>query len=456
MRVHTVSELEKRLGIWFYATRTAGIGGIIKQKPSDFIVREVTNREEGDTGRFLILELKKDNWDTHSVIRELSRRLGISRKRIGFAGTKDKFAVTTQKISISGIEEDDLAHIRLKDVTLRIIGRSNKPVSLGDLYGNEFEITIRGLKGSEDEILQRINSISAEIDAMGGIPNFFGVQRFGINRPITHIVGERLIRGDVKGAVMTYLAYITPDESESEEVREARQLCQEGNFKECLKRMPLRYERAILNELVKAKKSTEQLSESDYIAAFNALPVNLQKLFIHAYQAYLFNLVLSKRMSLSLSLSLNLNMNRQQPFNAALVGDIVCYRNEHGFADPAKLERVTEEKVDAINRLIKRGRAFVTAPVFGFATELGAGLEGEIEREVLAAEGIELSDFKLNVLPALSSRGTRRPIIVPVKVNCKELSDDEMNPGCKRVKLNFFLPKGSYATVVLREYMKMK
>ncbi|RLG34932.1 tRNA pseudouridine(13) synthase TruD, partial [Methanosarcinales archaeon] len=352
-------------------------------------------------------------------------------------------------ISISGIEDDDLAHIRLKDVTLRIIGRSNKPVSLGDLYGNEFEITIRGLKGSEDEILQRINSISAEIDAMGGIPNFFGVQRFGINRPITHIVGERLIRGDVKGAVMTYLAYITPDESESEEVREARQLCQEGNFKECLKRMPLRYERAILNELVKVKKSTEQLSESDYIAAFNALPVNLQKLFIHAYQAYLFNLVLSKRM-------MSLNMNRQQPFNAALVGDIVCYRNEHGFADPAKLERVTEEKVDAINRLIKRGRAFVTAPVFGFATELGAGLEGEIEREVLTAEGIELSDFKLNVLPALSSKGTRRPIIVPVKVNCKELSDDEMNPGCKRVKLNFFLPKGSYATVVLREYMKMK
>jgi len=442
---HAVPELERRLGMWFYATRTAGIGGIIKQKPSDFIVREVTNREEGDTGRFTIIELKKDNWDTNSVIRELSRRLGISRNRIGFAGTKDKFAVTTQKISISGIDDDAIAHIRLKDVALRIIGRSNKPVSLGDLYGNEFEITIRGLRGSEDEILRRINAISAEISAMGGIPNFFGVQRFGVKRPITHIVGERLIRGDVKGAVMTYLSYITP--GESEDVREARRLCHDGDFKECLKRMPLRYERAILNELVKRSRE-RALTESDYIAALNALPVNLRKLFIHAYQAYLFNLVLSKRMSLSMG------TGQQQPFNTAIVGDFVCYRNEHGLADTANVERVTAEKVDAINRLIKRGRAFVTAPVFGFATELGAGLEGEIEREVLAAEGIELADFKTNIVPALSSRGTRRPIVVPVRVNCRELSDDELNPGCKRVKLSFFLPKGSYATVVLREYMK--
>ncbi len=431
--------------MWFYATRTAGIGGIIKQKPYDFVVREVTSREEGDNGEFLIAELKKVNWDTHSVIRELAKRLRVSRNRFGFAGTKDKFAVTTQKISIWGINADDLARIRLRDVTLRVLGRSNKPVSLGDLYGNEFEIVIRGLKlnGGEREILERLNCISAEIAELGGVPNFFGVQRFGVTRPITHIVGEHLIRGDIRGAVMTYLSCICP--GESEEVKEARQLCHESRFKECLKRMPLRYERAMLNELVKKGEP----DESDYIAAFKALPVNLQKLFIHAYQAYLFNLVLSRRMELQL------------PFNEAMVGDIVCYRNERGFADPDKVERVTEAKQEAINRLIKRGRAFVTAPVFGYASELGTGLEGDIEREVLATEGVELSDFKLGIIPAMSSRGTRRPILVPVdvKINCgcgTALADDELNPGSgyKRVKLCFFLPKGAYATVVLREYMK--
>ncbi len=428
-------EPERRLGIWYYATRTEGIGGIIKQIPADFVVREVTSREENDSGEFLIIELKKVNWDTNSVIREISRRLGISRNRIGFAGTKDKSAVTVQKLSIRGINAEDLKRVRLADVTMRILGRSNKPVSLGDLHGNEFEIVIRGLNGSESEILSRIDSISEEIESIGGVPNFFGVQRFGVSRPITHIVGEHLVRGDIKAAVMTYLAYISPDESDA--VIRARELCRKGEFKESLKRMPLRYERAILNELVKAKDP----DEANYVAALRALPQNLQKLFIHAYQAYLFNIVLSKRMA------------EQIPLNEAMIGDVVCYRNESGFADPGRIERVTAAKVDAINRLIRHGRAFVTAPIFGFATEPGTGKEGDIEHEVLDEAGISLSDFR-SIVPGMSSRGTRRPIIVPLRITHEELAPDELNPGSKRLKLRFFLPKGSYATVVLREYMK--
>jgi len=86
-------EFEKQIGIWFYFTRTEGIGGVIKTKPSDFFVREITNREEQEEGKYLIAELTKENWDTHNVIREISRRLRVSRNRIGFAGTKDKFAL---------------------------------------------------------------------------------------------------------------------------------------------------------------------------------------------------------------------------------------------------------------------------------------------------------------------------------------------------------------------------
>jgi tRNA pseudouridine13 synthase len=59
-------EFEKRIGIWFYATKTEGIAGIIKTKLSDFFVREITNREEREEGKYLIAELKKENWDTHS------------------------------------------------------------------------------------------------------------------------------------------------------------------------------------------------------------------------------------------------------------------------------------------------------------------------------------------------------------------------------------------------------
>lgn len=134
--------------------KNEGIGGVIKTKPSDFFVREITNREEGEEEKYLIAELTKETWDTHSVIIEISRRLGVSRNRIGFAGTKDKFAVTTQKISIWGtdIDEKELERVKITDVSLKIIGRSNKAVSLGDLYGNKFEIVIRGIEGRKEEI----------------------------------------------------------------------------------------------------------------------------------------------------------------------------------------------------------------------------------------------------------------------------------------------------------------
>jgi len=439
MNLKASQEFEKRIGIWFYATRADGIGGAIKTIPADFFVREVTNRTEGGDGKYLIAELTKQNWDTHSVVREISNRLRVSRNRIGFAGTKDKFALTTQKISIWDTAETELERVKIGDVSLKIVGRSNKAVSLGDLYGNEFAIVIRDIEGRKEEITEKIVAITNEIETAGGIPNFFGVQRFGMNRPITHLVGKHLIQGDIKGAVLSYISDIFPDESE--EAKYARSLCKDGDLKECLKRMPLflRYERAMLNELIKS--SNEEINEAPFLSAFSVLPKNLQKLFVHAYQAYLFNLILSHR------------MKQHVPLHEAVVGDVVCFHNELGFADPDRVEKVSEDKLEGINRLIKRGRAFVTAPIFGSESELADGLEGEIECKVIEDENVSLNNFYIEKIPEISSKGTRRPVLVPVKLNA-EISDDELNPERCKATLQFFLPKGSYATVLLREYMK--
>ncbi len=440
MTLQESPEYERRIGIKYYATTTEGIVGTIKAKPGDFIVREVTNRTEGTAGKYLIAELTKTNWDTHTVARELARRLRVSRNRIGFAGTKDKFAVTTQKISLWDTEETALERIRITDVSLRPIGRSNKSVALGDLYGNEFSIVIRNVDGDRGGIQAAIDAITAELKAAGGVPNYFGVQRFGTNRPITHLVGKLLIMNDLKGTVMSYIGKIFPDESA--EAKAARALCGQGELKACLTQMPvfLRYERAMLNELVKSSET--ERGEAQYRAAFSVLPKNLQKLFVHAYQAYLFNLILSRRLELGL------------PFNQAVVGDVVCYHDERGIPDPERVEAVTAGKVDGINRLIRHGRAFVTAPLVGSATAFGEGAVGELERAVLSDEQIAPEQFELEALPELSSRGSRRPLLVPVELRVQQLSADELNPGRWKVQLEFFLPRGSYATVVLREYVK--
>ena len=441
-------ESDRRIGILYYATESDGIGGVLKAKPSDFVVREVSQVKIGKEGEYLILEVTKENWDTHILVREIARRLRISKERISFAGTKDKFAVTTQKISIRGVSEDEVGSIRIKDVSIHILGRAKKPISLGDLIGNEFEIVVRGISLGCEEVRRRIEAISAEIERIGGVPNFFGTQRFGTKRPITHVVGRHLVCGDIEKAVLSYIG--TSFESESEAVREARSLAFE-DFKEALRRMPksLKYERSMLAELLRRKCSCpSECNEEDFRAALNVLPKKLRRMFVHAFQAYLFNLVLSKR------------IERGIPLNEAQVGDFVCFSHK-GVADTKRVEKVTEAKADAMNRLVKAGRAFVVAPLFGFKTELSEGVAGEIEREVLKEASISLADFRCESVPELSSEGSYRPILTPFNSDAVEICEDTVKEGsaeegCEGVKakFKFFLPKSSYATVIMREFMK--
>ncbi len=146
-----VPEIEKNIGISLYSTDTEGLGGKLRQEAEDFVVTEITNREEGQEGKYLILELIKRNWDTHHLTRTLAKILQISQKRISIAGTKDKRALTTQKISIFDIDASIIENIHLKDVELNVLGRSQKSIEIGDLWGNDFIITIRDIPSSSGE-----------------------------------------------------------------------------------------------------------------------------------------------------------------------------------------------------------------------------------------------------------------------------------------------------------------
>lgn len=392
----------------------------------------MTNRIETTNGQYLIAELTKSNWDIHHLVRDLARILRVSQTRFGWAGTKDKRAITKQKISIWDINEDDLARVHLKDIEFKPIGRSNKKVSLGDLWGNRFKITIRNIEFLQDETLSRIKSITDELEK--GVPNFFGVQRFGENRPVTHIVGEAILRGDFKEAALTYISKAYPEENE--EIRKARQFVWDsGDFKTGVKIYPLhlQFERAMMNHLI--------AHTDDYTGAFRALSPKLMAMFLHAYQSYIFNLILSRRIASGMLI------------HKAYEGDIVCFKNERGLPDTSRLQKVTMDNLDGINNLINRGRAFVTAPLVGYETQFAEGAAGEIERAVVKELNIDLEGFRVPSMPELSSRGLRREIIVPFKPEFT-IDKDELNAGKTKVILGFSLQKGSYATTILREYMK--
>lgn len=430
-----VPEIEKQIGIEIYSTSTDGLGGQLRQEVEDFIVKEVTNREEGEEGKYLVLELIKRDWDTHHMTRTLAKILQISQKRISVAGTKDKRALTTQKISIFDIDASEIEKIHLKDIELKVLGRSRKSVELGDLWGNEFIITIRDIASSPEETGELLEKTTTDILTQGGVPNFFGVQRFGSVRPVTHLVGKAIVEGDFEKAALLYIDEPFPDEPE--ETRKARQSVKETrDFKEGLKTYPLRlgHERAMMNHLI--------ANPDDFAGAFLVLPKNLYRMFVHGYQSYIYNIILCRRIEKGL------------PLNQAVEGDIVCFKNDVGLPDSSKTEKVTAETVNAMNRLIKRNRAFITAPLPGYKTEFASGIPGEIEQEVIQELKVPLTGFNIEEIPEMSSKGIRREVLLQVEPKF-EVAEDELNPGKSKVVLKFMLPKGSYATTVLREYMKV-
>jgi tRNA pseudouridine13 synthase len=430
-----VPEIEKQIGIDIYSTGTDGLGGQLRQEVEDFIVKEITNREEGTEGKYLVLELIKHDWDTHHLTRTLSKILQISQKRISVAGTKDKRALTTQKISIFDIDASEIEKIHLKDIELKVLGRSRKSVELGDLWGNEFIITIRDIAGSLEETGDLLEKTTNDILIQGGVPNFFGVQRFGSVRPVTHLVGKAIVEGDFEKAALLYIADSFP--AEPEETKKARQSVKETrDFKEGLKTYPLRlgHERAMMNHLI--------ANPDDFAGSFLVLPKNLYRMFVHGYQSYIYNIIICRRIEKGL------------PLNKAVEGDIVCFKNDVGLPDSSKTEKVTAETVNAMNRLIKRNRAFITAPLPGYNTEFASGIPGEIEQEVIQELKVPLTGFNIEEIPEMSSKGIRREVLLQVEPKF-EVAEDELNPGKSKAVLKFMLPKGSYATTVLREYMKV-
>ncbi|MFB6077613.1 MAG: tRNA pseudouridine(13) synthase TruD [Halarchaeum sp.] len=432
---------ERAVGIGYYVSDAPGTGGRLRVDAADFRVRE---REEFDTepldaptGDYphLVFRATLREWDTNGFARELSNRLGISRERVSWAGTKDRNAVTTQLFSVRDVAPEDLPTLPNADV--EPIGRAGRPIRFGDLRGNEFTIVVRDADTDPvDEITSELAAFggdSASDDEQGtrvGVPNVFGQQRFGSYRPVTHEVGLCVLRDDWEGAVMAYIG--NPSEDEPPETREARAFVEETrDWSEAIERYPgrLRYERAVLNSLAETGGNTD----ADFREALETFPSNLQRLFVHAAQSYVFNRICSER------------LERGLPFDRAVAGDVVCFADADGdpvLPDVDRLQRVTERRVDVVNRHIERGRAFVTAPLVGTDTEFGDDEPGRVERGVCEDVGVAPEDFDLP--GSFDSTGTRRAILVRTDLAV------ETDP----LTFEFALPKGAYATVLLREYLK--
>ncbi|MCL5949432.1 MAG: tRNA pseudouridine(13) synthase TruD [Candidatus Bathyarchaeota archaeon] len=446
-----VPDLDKLLGIEVYATKTMGVGGAIRESVDDFVVEEVLvdgskaavngevpKRVLGSAlqkQRFLLCVLVKRNWDTFIAVKNIAKSLGIDQARVQFAGIKDAKAITAQHISIENVSMEEVGKVDVKDVEVRPVGYVREMLSLFYLLGNNFTITIKSITDSEATVKENIAQTMKELEAIGGIPNFFGHQRFGTTRPITHLVGKALVRGDFEEAAMLFLA--KPSVHEHPASRQARQDLQStGDFKQAQENFPkqLRFERLLLNHLAD--------NPGDFVGAFQRLPVKLQALFVQAHQSYLFNRFLSERVKHGL------------PLNEAVEGDYVVGVERSGLPLTTVAKIATVENLAEVNAQIKAGRLRVALPIFGVKQKLSQGIMGQLENEVLEQEGVEADNLRFNVLSRTGGKGGLRTAVTPIK-DFKLQSVSANQDGSElQATVSFMLLRGSYATVVLREIIK--
>lgn len=419
---------ETKIGMLYYLSGAEGTGGRIKVLPEDFLVTEISQGPPEDpNGKFTIAKVTSTNWETNRMVRLLSRSLGISREKIGFAGTKDKRAITSQLMSFE-CSPDRLETIGLKDLEISDVYRSKRPMKIGDLIGNRFSIRVKDSQMPIEDIPGTLDSVISDVRAAGGFPNYFGVQRFGVVRPVTHLVGEQLVRGNIEGAVRTYLA--APSEFENEEVSLAREeLAHRDDWNSLIKIMPesMGFEKSMVGHLIEAP--------GDWVGAIGILPNNLQMMLVHAYQSYLFNIMLSKRMGKGL------------PLNLPVTGDVVIPISAEGTPDHDHPVCATSKNLDLVAAQVRSKRAFVSITLFGSDSVTQGGEMGEIESSVLEEEKLKASDFIIPGLPRCSSRGSRREILCPIE-------DIGYSMGQDYYDAEFSLPKGNYATTLMREFMK--
>jgi len=442
--------LDKQLGIEVYLTKSLGVGGVIREDVEDFVVEEVLvdgskarvnatvpGRVLGSTlqrQRYLLCVLVKRNWDTLVALKNAAKQLGADESRIQIAGIKDARAVTAQHLTVDGGLQEDVTRVNVKDIQIIPVGYVHEALSTYYLLGNYFTIKIKAIKHKQSTVEKRLAPTIEETEAAGGIPNFFGHQRFGTTRPITHLVGKALVKGDFEEAAMLLLA--KPSVYEHPASRQARQQLQErGNFKEALDNFPkqLRFERLMLNHLAD--------NPSDFVGAFQRLPLKLQELFVQAHQSYLFNRFLSWRLEHGYAL------------NRAEAGDYVVGVERSGLPLTKASKIVTAEAQAAVNEQIKAGKMRVALPIVGVRQKLSEGVMGQIEREVLEKEAIKLEELRVNPLSRVGGKGGLRTAAAPVRDFKFNVSANPDGKGCQ-AELSFMLFRGCYATVLLREIMK--
>ncbi|XP_062346796.1 pseudouridylate synthase 7 homolog isoform X1 [Cinclus cinclus] len=391
-------------------------------------------------GSYCHFVLYKENKDTMDAINVLSKFLRVKPNIFSYMGTKDKRAITVQEIAVLRITAQRLAHLNkcLMNFKLGNFSYKNHPLKLGELQGNHFTVVLRNITGTDDQIEQAMHSLR-EI----GFINYYGMQRFGTTAVPTYQIGRAILQNSWN-EVMDLILKPRPGAEKGYLVKCREEWAKTKDPAAALKKLPVK--RCVEGQLL---RGLLKYGMKNIISAFGIIPRNNRLMYIHSYQSYVWNNMVSKRI--------------EEYGLRAVPGDLIL--------KGATAVHIEEGDVD--NYTIHD----VVMPLPGFDVIYPKHKIGEAYKEMLVADNLDINNMRHKIRDYSLSGAYRKIIIRPQNVNWEVVAyDDPKIPlfttdldklegkplpvlptdgKFRALKMEFSLPPSTYATMAIREVLKM-
>ncbi|MBI1832915.1 MAG: tRNA pseudouridine(13) synthase TruD [Planctomycetes bacterium] len=381
----------------------------IKQKPEDFKVEELTCRQAGPTGDFAFYRLEKRGWTTPDALRIIRQRWRIETRRISVGGLKDRHAETIQYLTIYRGPQRKLTHANLQVTHL---GQLDAAYTSEAIDANRFAITVRAMTSAQ--VAAALHALEEVRDV--GVPNYYDDQRFGSVYHGGAFVAQQILAGEYEAALQSALTAPYAFERAGQKKEKATLRQHWGNWTFCRQRL----------SPGPTRKTIDYLSAhpDDFRGALERLPPELRSLYLSAYQSHLWNHML------------------------------VAWLADHFANDDLTPIALRLGEVPMPRRLTPKLRETVRTlalPLHSARNHLeDADPRKPYYDRVLADEGVTLEQFKLKGFRNLFfSKGERAAWCFPHDLESRPARDEE-HSGKQKLTLRFELPRGSYATLVVK------
>jgi tRNA pseudouridine13 synthase len=384
----------------------------LRRLPEDFQVEELTAMEPGG-GPFALYRLTKTSIGTPEAITAIGAKWNIHRKRISYGGLKDRHAVTVQYLTI---HNGPRRALNQKSLSLEYLGQVRSAFTSAEMHGNRFRLVLRDMTASE------IQHAVAAVDSvrLTGLPNYFDDQRFGSLGVSREWIAKEWCLGNWERAL--WLALADPHEHDSASDKQQKQLLRDmwGRWPECQQSLDRSSRRSIVTYMSDKVKSGR---DPDYRGALARISIDLRGLYLSAWQSALWNRLLTSFLQVSC--------------------DAAALDHFSLLSGPCVFPR---QLSDAVQKTLLS----TELPLPCARIERPEGLIGDLLDAVLADEQIELRQIRVKYpRDSFFSKGLRKAIITPEGLQC-EVADDELSPGRQKLTLSFSLPRGSYATILVK------